>query len=162
MDRQEGALSKSGQAGAGPGQIVPGGVGALESQEELALLHGIEPDAEVSQSAAKQISNTNVLDQAHRNAVNALRPQTGVHGVASSSPGNLGAGTQQSQFTEMARDAVIPERSKSAFRPGPNAKASAAHQQSNFPPRVFSGIPSTSAAANLSQGHVDDYAELNK
>jgi len=62
----------------------------------------------------------------------------------------------------MARDAVIPERSKSAFRPGPNTKTAAARQQSSFPPRVFSGLPSTSAAANLSQGHLDEYAELNK
>lgn len=63
IDRQEAVLSRAGQADAAAGQIAPGGVGAPQSPEELALLHGIEPDAEVSQSAAKQLSNINVLDQ---------------------------------------------------------------------------------------------------
>lgn len=63
IDRQEGVLPKSGRADVAAGQIAPGGVGALQSPEELAFLHGIEPDAEFSQSAAKQLSHINVLDQ---------------------------------------------------------------------------------------------------
>jgi len=70
MDRQEGILSKAGQADASAGQIAQRGVGALQSPEELALLLGVEPDAELnvhvslmSQSAAKQLPNINDLDQ---------------------------------------------------------------------------------------------------
>lgn len=62
IDRQEGVLARTGQADAA-GQIAQGGVGALRSPEELALLHGVEPDAEFSQPAAKQLSNINGLDQ---------------------------------------------------------------------------------------------------
>jgi hypothetical protein len=63
IDRQEGLLSKTGQVDVSAGQIAQGGVGALQSPEELALLHGVEPDAEFSQSVAKQFSNINDLDQ---------------------------------------------------------------------------------------------------
>ena len=63
IDRQDAVLSRAGQADVAAGRIAPGGVGALQSPEEQELLHEIEPDAEVSQSAAKQLSNFNVLDQ---------------------------------------------------------------------------------------------------
>ena len=49
IDKQEGAFPTSGRSGLAAGQMVPAGVGALQSQDELALLHGIEPDAELSQ-----------------------------------------------------------------------------------------------------------------
>lgn len=63
LDRQEHVLSKAGQADVATGQIAPGGVGGLQSPAELALLHGIEPVAEFGQSAAKQLSNIDGLDQ---------------------------------------------------------------------------------------------------